>query len=259
MKDYCPDKWLKVLRHNGLDSFERLWSLQAEWFEEPNQRRGGWSGVCRIELALPEGGKVNLFRKTQENHNSHTLRHPLGIPTFIREMNNILMFKQAAVPALEPVYFAMRNVGGDKRAILCTEALEGYTTLECMVQNWEQDGWPQRKIRLNIMHSVAAVMNRMHDHKIQHNCFYPKHIFLRFDQDGGVSVRLIDLEKAKLRPLRGTAAFRDLYTLNRHSPGWSRTDRLRFFLTYLGQKSLDAKAKALWRRIGRKLASKAHS
>ena len=98
------------------------------------------------------------------------------------------------------------------------------------------------------MEAVASVTSQMHDHKIQHNCFYPKHIFIRFT-DAEINVRIIDLEKAKVKILRRYATFRDLYALNRHSQGWSRTDRMRFFLIYLGRKSLDRDAKELWRKI----------
>jgi len=248
MKDHFPDHWQTILRHNNLDSFDSLWNLQADWFEPPNQRRGGWSGVSRCDLELPEGGKVGVFLKRQENHITRTLLQPFGISTFVREIQNILLFKKASIPALEPVYFAVRKVEGDLRAILCSEALDGYEPLENLVKRWSTEGWPDRKNRQRLMEAVASVMSRMHDHKIQHNCFYPKHIFVHFTEEV-VDIRIIDLEKAKVKTLRRFAEFRDLYTLNRHSFGWSRTDRLRFFLIYLGRKHLDRDAKGLWRKI----------
>lgn len=255
MKDYFPDQWRAILRHNNLDSFESLWTLEASWFEPPNQRRGGWSGVSRCDLELPGGGKRSVFLKRQENHITRTLLHPFGMSTFVREMQNILLFKESSVPALEPVYFAVRKTGGDLRAILCTEALEDYKPLESLVELWVTEGWPDKEKRLRLMKAVATVMTQMHDHKIQHNCFYPKHIFVRFYKED-VSVRIIDLEKAKVRILRRFATFRDLYTLNRHSQLWRRTERMRFFLLYLGRKSLDQEAKALWRKIAKRTKEK---
>jgi len=103
MKDYLSEQWRPILRHNNLDSFVCLWSVDAGWFEDPNERRGGWSGVSRCELELPEGGRTAVFLKRQENHTTRTLLHPFGLATFVREMRNILMFKRARVPALEPV------------------------------------------------------------------------------------------------------------------------------------------------------------
>lgn len=255
MKDYFPDPWRTVLCHNHLDSFERLWALDAGWFEPPNQRRGGWSGVSRCDLATPDGTTVGVFLKRQENHITRTFRHPFGMPTFVREMGNILLFKKASVPALEPVYFAVRRIDGQLRAILCTLALDGYEPLENLVERWSRDGWPAREVRRRLMKAVADVMRQMHQHRIQHNCFYPKHIFVRFNGDD-VSVRIIDLEKAKVRMLRKHASYRDLYTLNRHSQSWSRTDRLRFFLIYLGVDHLQREAKSLWRHISRRTLAK---
>ena len=248
MEDYFPNRWREILHHNDLDSFDKLWDLQLDWFEEPNQRRGGWSGVSRCDLDLPEGGKTGVFIKRQENHITRTLFHPFGMSTFIREIQNILRFKKAAIPALEPVYFAVRKVEGDLRAILCTEALDGYEPLENLVERWLKDGWPDRKNRQRLMEAVASVMAKMHDHKIQHNCFYPKHIFVRLSETE-LRIRIIDLEKAKVKMFRRHASFRDLYALNRHAKGWSRTDRLRFFLLYLGRERLDREAKLLWRKI----------
>ena len=248
MKDYFPNPWREILRHNNLDHFDDLWNLQVGWFKPPNKRRGGWSGVSRCELDLPEGGTVGMFLKRQENHITRTVLHPFGLSTFIREIQNILRFKKAAIPALEPIYFAVRKGKGDLRAILCTEALDDYEPLEEIVARWSREGWPSRKNRQRLMQAVAAVMSRMHDHKIQQNCFYPKHIFVRCS-DTAIDVRIIDLEKAKVKLLRRYATFRDLYALNRHAPGWTRTDRLRFLLLYLGRDRLDREAKTLWRKI----------
>lgn len=255
MKDYCTEHWRHLLQHNGLDSFEKLWQLEADWFEPPNQRRGGWSGVSRCDLRLPDGEKVGMFLKRQENHITRTLFRPLGMSTFVREMKNILLFKQSSVPALEPIYFSVRRINGNLRAILCTEALDGYESLENLVSRWDKEGFPDREIRKELMKAISAVMAQMHRCRIQHNCFYPKHIFVCFT-DAGIKVRIIDLEKAKVRIHRRYATFRDLYTLNRHSQSWGRSDRLRFFLTYLGLKRLTPEAKQLWNKIAQRTTSK---
>jgi hypothetical protein len=42
---------------------------------------------------------------------------------------------------------------------------------------------------------------------------------------------------------------RDLDTLNRHSPAWSRTDRLRFLLAYLKRHAVDSKVRKVWQRL----------
>jgi len=258
MKEYMPDSWRSILRHNNLDSFDALWSLESGWFEPPNRRRGGWSGVSRCELELPEGGTVGVFLKRQENHTTRTPLHPFGVSTFVREMQNVLRFRDAGIPALEPVYFAVRKSHGCLRAILCTRALDGFQPLEALVAHWQSAGWPARETRRRLIEPLADAMARMHAQKIQHNCFYPKHVFVR--QDGnGFEVRIIDLEKAKVKLVRRNAVVRDLDTLNRHAPFWSRSDRLCFFLAYLGLERLTPQAKALWQDIARRKRSKQHT
>ncbi len=251
MRDYRSDKWLAVLRHNQLDSFGALWSANAEWVEALNQRRSGWSGVARLNLSLPGGGSCDVFLKRQENHVTRTFLHPFGMPTLVREMRNILRLRRCGVPALEPVYFAQRRADGNTRAILVTEALTGYRALEDLVREWQQHGWPDRRVKHRLMQKVADLMQRMHAAHLQHNCFYPKHVLVRFE-DSNPEVRIIDLEKAKWRVLKQPAVFRDLYTLNRRSRGWRVHERLRFFLIYLDLDRLSPAAKRLWRRIARR-------
>lgn len=58
MKAYINERWRSILAHNGLSDFDALWKLQAEWFEEPNFRRGGWSGVSRCGIESSRGRVV---------------------------------------------------------------------------------------------------------------------------------------------------------------------------------------------------------
>ncbi len=258
MKDFINPSWQSILAHNGLASFDAFWQREAEWFEPPNKRRGGWSGVARCELQLPEGGSTAIFLKRQENHGTRSLLHPLrGVPTFLREFKRIMAYRRCAVPTLEPVFFGMRTYGKDQRAILATEELAGFVSLDDLVQGWGGSGVPSRQERLRILAAVADLLKRMHAHGIQHNCFYPKHVFVRINADGGVEARVIDLEKSRRRLLKVMCALRDLYSLNHYSQmAWSRTDRLWFFKQYLGIRKLDAYAKWLWRSVAGRSAKK---
>ena len=131
MKEFYGNNWRKILNENNLGDFNSLWELDAGWFEQPNKRRGGWSGVSRIKLELPEGGEVGVFLKRQENHVTKTIFHPVkGIPTFQREYRNILRFIKKGLPTVEPVYFGRRNQEGKLQAILMTRELEGYQSLD---------------------------------------------------------------------------------------------------------------------------------
>ncbi|MBM3392730.1 MAG: hypothetical protein FJY34_12285, partial [Betaproteobacteria bacterium] len=209
-----------------------------------------WSGVSRCELALPEGGSRAIFLKRQENHGTFSLRHPVGgVPTFMREFRRIQHYRACGIPTLEPVYFAMRHGGKGHRAILATEELTGFVSMEDRVQRWLREGAPARPIRLRYMKAVAALLRKMHDRGIQHNCFFPKHVFVRMRPDGEVEARVIDLEKSRWRPHGAICARRDLYSLNHHSLCWSRSDRMWFFKAYLQIDRLTPFAKWLWHHI----------
>jgi hypothetical protein len=260
MADFTSGSWRQVLDLNQLNNFDALWQLQAGWFEEPNQRRGGWSGVARYELPKTDGRARVIFLKRQENHKIFSWRHPIaGIPTFLREFHHIEHYRACGVPTLEPVYFAMRRTADGHRAILATAELTGYASLEDSLKQWQEKGAPSLAIRRELIGKIAALARTMHAHKIQHNCFYPKHLFVRISPDSDVDVRVIDLEKSRWRPLVMFCTLRDLDTLNRHARGVSRTDRLRFLKAYLQTGSTTPRCKELWRKLAAKSGKKHRS
>ena len=250
MNDYIAAEWQRTFEFNGLRSFDDFWNLHAEWFEEPNQRRGGWSGVARCELKTPDGGTARVFLKRQENHITRTLAHPIrGLPTFVREFESIMRYRRRNIPTLTPLYFAVRCAAGDRRAILMTEELGGLRSLDEIARDWRSLDAPTRAA---IVRAVAQLLRQIHAHHLSHNCFYPKHVFLRIPAGDRIEARIIDLEKTKRRPFGWDRDFRDMRRLNGPGLPWSRADRLRFFKEYLGISQLTPSAKAKWRRIARR-------
>ena len=137
------DPWARgLLARHGLDSFEALWGLDAPWFEEPNRRRGGWSGVVRVELEDETGGRHGLFIKRQEDHPRRDLLHPFGEPTFAAELRSLLRTREAGVATLEPVWYQQRRVDGHLRAVLITRELMGFRPLNLVVRGWAEGDWP---------------------------------------------------------------------------------------------------------------------
>jgi hypothetical protein len=255
--DFINENWRAVLEHHGLADFDALWDYQVEWFEEPNRRRGGWSGVARCEFEDPAGGMRSVFLKRQENHNCKSFLRPgRGIPTFHREFNNINHYRKNGVPTLEPVFFAYRIEPGKQRCILVTEELTGFTPLDKLVEQWQQQEPPTREIRLAVLDAVIDLTRRMHDRHIQHNCFCPKHLFIRPLSPDKAEARVIDLEKSKWSPFRTWCASRDLYMLNYQSQWWSNRDRLRFFIKCQHLSRLTPAAKKMWRKIALRTYSK---
>lgn len=217
----------RLLAYNGLDGFESLWNADLSWFEEPNRRRNGWSGVSRHILKQPEGGTLAVFIKRQQNHNFRTLLHPVrGLPTVYREYRNISRMKKHGVPCPDLVFYGHRTAGGQWQAILVTRSLEGYRPLEDSLGAIEQDNLDARRA---LLASVAQTLSRMHGHYLQHSCLYAKHIFVRAEHAGGSNgngtrrfdAAVIDLEK--MRPCFPVSrlALHDLDQLYRH---WERRE-----------------------------------
>ena len=182
-------------------------------------------------------------------------RHPFtGQSTYQCELQNVQRFEKYGVLTVTPIYFAKRRIGGNLRAVMITEALNDFRSLDDLVHEWEAKGWPSREVKRRIFESVARVLNVLHARRVQHSSLYPKHIFIQLsnlssDTESGTAARLIDLESTRWRMVRRWATFRDFDSLNRYSPQWNRTDRLRFLLSYLNIKRMTTDAKQIVRRI----------
>ena len=253
---YMAIDWREILAFNQLDSFESLWQLDADWFEEPNQRRGGWSGVSRVVLALPEGGEVAVFLKRQENHLRKTRAHPFrGIPTFRAEIENILRLRELHIPTMEPVYYAERNADKGWQCILVTNELTGYQPLDKAIEHWYAQGWDKYSAeRKSILVTAASACARLHKYRLVHMALHAKHLFVNRET---TTVCFIDLEKMRSSWTSKRAMLRDLDSLNRHAYRLSRTDRLRFLLTYFDVPEVNAEIRGAWHALASRQRRKA--
>ncbi|PHS73652.1 MAG: lipopolysaccharide kinase [Cycloclasticus sp.] len=253
MMHYISEKWRDILVFNDLDTYQKIWSLEAEWFEEPNQRRGGWSGVSRIELKLPLGGTVGMFLKRQEDHVTRSIAHPIkGFSTFLREYKVIGAFQKSGVPTLDLVLFDQWKEDGHQRACIMTEELVDYIPLSSDAYSTGGEFFSNVEQKEKVFVKLANLMRVMHRRNFQHNCFYPNHIFVRQLPGGDIDLRVIDLEKVKKVVHRKRAVLRDFNTLMRHSFGWVDDDKLGFFKIYQGENELSYRSKRLWKQINNK-------
>ncbi len=242
-----------VLSRHGLDTFSALWALQLDAVDAPNIERGGWSSVYRLELADANGEIQSFYLKRQEGYLARSLRRPQGEPTFAREFRAIQQYAHRGIPALETAFFQQRTQGGKQQAILLTRALDAYQPLDSWYEQWRTLSWRGRQ---DLILATAALVRALHNTGRIHNCLYPKHIFLKLDGDGA-GARLIDLEKTRSAWLGERDFVRDLESLQRRSDAPSRSQRLRFYLAYLGISRLDEPSRALLRRIARRQSGKA--
>lgn len=238
------DEWRHAAIAAGLDEFSALWEAHGEPLGDLNRARGGWSSAVR--LSLPDSRVDGCVVKRQENFRARTLRHPIsGVATLAREFFNLRRATRRGLPVTEPLYFARRRSGSTDQAILVLRGLTGHHGLN----EWfgplreENRGTTCVLLRQRMARAAGVLVRRCHDHGLLHNCLYPKHLMARAEGDSIVSLRLLDLEKARWPRVRSLAARRDLDSLLRRSRQFTNTERLRFWLAYRNEPRLTRASK----------------
>ncbi|MDR7023315.1 lipopolysaccharide kinase InaA family protein [Pseudomonas peli] len=201
-------------------SFESWWQTQGEWVEEPNERRGGYSGVQR----LTQLGQ-SLYAKKQTGHTYRSLLHPWGRPTVLRERDALLKALKAGVAVPEIVYCAAERNREGWRALLVTKALEGFQPLDEWYEHHAREAL-DASLHQQLLQQIAQSLANLHKARQQHGCMYAKHIFVRIQTANtppSCEIALLDLEKSRRRLTRKQAALHDMLQLRRHSP-WDQAD-----------------------------------
>lgn len=253
LQTYIAGKYAALLQENQLSEFEQLWHAKAAWFEEPNERRGGWSGVGRLTLQAGSGAPVGAYLKRQDQHCHRSWRHPLhGVPTFQREFD-MLQFLQSQGLDCPEVMFYGRQASDSFKTVLLTRELQHYVSLETLTAQWFAGGRrPPLAQQQPLIIAVAQFARRLHALRVHHRSFYPKHLFIHLTPASSLGVAVIDLEKSRRQSVLSLPVMRTLYdlaALNRHAEHWSHTRRLSFLLHYLDIPRLTPYAKWLCRRI----------
>ncbi|EZQ15637.1 InaA protein [Halopseudomonas bauzanensis] len=199
--------------------FEHWWSMDGEWVEEPNQRRGGESGVKLLPPLQP--GQPPLYSKRQIGHLFRSWRHPFGLPTVLREEQALIACEQLGVTVPKRVFCAARKQLGRWQALLITEELSGFVSLD----QWYAEHAPKldENSRKAVLRRLALVLQRLHRGRRQHGCLYSKHVYISLTAKVP-EVALLDLEKSRIRLLRSKAINHDLSQLRRHRGGMPEAD-----------------------------------
>jgi len=247
---FLSTKYTQLLRDNELDSFDKVWNYQVNWFEEPNERRGGWSGVGRIILKQSDGAEIGAFLKKQDNHCRTSFMHPInGVPTFQREFEMMRFLQKVGIRAPEVLFFG-RNPEGDLKTTLMTKELSGYVPLELLTDELNRGAKPADfSAQRTIIKALADFSRRLHAARIQHRSFYPKHLFVNMSNPSAPEIAVIDLEKSRVNYIPFLRSLIDLSTLNRHVKYWSKSRRMYFYLQYLGLTRMTPYAKWLCKQI----------
>ena len=238
-----------IFERHQLGGFTQLWHHTIDWFEEPNYRRGGWSGVGQLVLSQQGCNDLSVFVKKQQNHGRQTLWHPFsGEPTFRREFERLKYLEQKSILAPKVVFYGEQMIDGVGCAILITETLLDFEPLDQLTQQLLTFDQATRQRKRCLLKAIANASRRLHQSGVVHRAFYPKHIFVKnaFTQ---AEVAFIDLEKSRFKQLSIFATYFDLAALYRHAEGWSHSDCLYFLLHYFQTPHLTPWLKFLCRMI----------
>lgn len=208
------------------------WARTGEWVEEPNQRRGGASGV---QLLVPSTAQQPwLYSKRQVGHRFFSLRYPCGRPTVLREKNAMQALERLGLKVPTRVFYGAEKQGKDWYALLVTEALKDFISLE----EWYSQLALQpvdSAVVSEVLQAVANALTTMHKAGWQHSCCYAKHIFIKTKSAQAPEVAFLDLEKARRRwPAQG-AALHDIKQLGRHRGAMPDSDWQLFLQFYCNQ------------------------
>jgi hypothetical protein len=245
LNSFILPEYADLLRLHQLDNFKQLWNRPVDWFEAPNYRRGGWSGVARIKLTMNDKDHW-LFIKKQENHGRWSLiSFPKKEPTFRREFDNLQYLKSKQFAAPKVVFYGEQLLDEKLCAILITEELTGYTPLNQISEQFIQMGKSQKN---QLLKNVASVLRNFHQLNRMHRALYPKHIFVA-DIHTTPKIALIDFEKTRFSPFFWYNAYFDLAALNRHVEGWSKSQKMFLFKQYFNINRLTWLSKLLYKCI----------
>ena len=202
-------------------TFERWWQCYGAWVEPLNQRRDGESGVQLLRPRNP--AHPMLYSKRQTGHLYRSLRHPLGRPTILRELDAYQAFDRLNIRVPKLVYGTARKHEGQWQALLITQALTGFISLE----RWYETEHSAEQ-SAGMLTALADILARMHRARWQHSCCYAKHIFIKFNGADGNSpsaeIALLDLEKSRRRWRTADASRHDMRQLKRHCGAMPESD-----------------------------------
>lgn len=236
-----------MFAQHQLPDFEAIWARDIDWFEPPNERRGGWSGVGTIALQANHHAEIGFFVKKQQNHGRKTWRNPVqGEPTFRREFQRLQFLEAHNFAAPKVVFYAESIVHGNMRAILITEALTDFLPLDEVTKQL----FLNKNVTAHhqLIQAVSVAIKRFHTLGLVHRALYPKHIFVK-NAESAPEIALIDLEKARFSPFFWWRTYFDLAALHRHSKYWRYSQRMYFFLQYCQVKHLNFFGKWLCCRL----------
>jgi len=169
-----------------------------------------------------------------------------------QEWRNLQALHQSGIPTIIPAAFGERvRFGIETESFTVTEELYGAEPVDVIVTREFMAPRSLTSVRRkrDLIRQIASLARVFHGHGMNHQDFYLNHFFLRSDG----RLFLLDLQRVQCRrnvPMRSLV--KDLAQLNystRVYGGFTDTDRIRFFKSYLETMKLGARDRRLLYRI----------
>jgi len=247
-QQWIAPEWEDALKQADLLDIESVSKREFDWFEAPNRRRGGWSGVTRLVLnpeAAPEDQQA-VFLKIQQNH---FYRAPNTFftkqLTFEREFEVLQQLDSVTDSIPELVLFAKWRSGSDVGAILVTKALDGWYPLPDWIHGKKGLTPPDEVTFQRALEAIAKGAREIHQAGWVHLCFSAKHLFIRPKDDGSFESCVIDMEKCRKHLSAAHRTRKDCAHFMRHTPGLTEAHKLNFTKAYFQTDTFSANQKRI--------------
>lgn len=251
-KYWISQKWEPLLVRAGLADLKSVASREFDWFEEPNKRRGGRSGVCRIVLNpdSPANDQRAVFLKIQKNYSyrapNKLFRRQL---TFLREFEATRQAADILPYTPEILLFGSWKSGPDAGAVLITKELNTWISFSDLMQGINCLVPPDKSTLLKILEAIAETSRRLNNAGWVHMGFSAKHIFVRPGPESSFEICVVDFEKCRKHFRPGYRTLKDCSHFMRHTPRLSDEHKRHYLKSYFQTRSFSPAQRRLIKKM----------
>jgi len=223
--------------------------------------------VCRAELELQGGETLPIIVKRALGRSFFKrIRNIFGTsrPMLTWRRGNALLNRQ--IPTARPLAVVERRRFGLRLdSMVITEYLENAKDLDTLltVSLRELSTHEQRRIKGEIVESLARAIRRLHERGFSHRDLKAPNVMVQWDPESADAPRVLLIDLDGLKPARRVSFERQLRAITRlnvsldHCKRVTRTDRLRFLIRYLQRPGrADPQWKPVWSAIAARSDSK---
>ncbi len=253
---FIDREYQTALKESGLTSIEEVFSFDAAR-NLTKSNLAGYRSRLQFEISFPgPGSSTTVFMKRYDRppvfvQLKNWLSHHNRKSEAFREFDAADKLAASGINTPKVIsYGEQRNTLFETRSFIISEKIPDAESLERRLPDCfdEQAIKEKLKQRRNFIAQAATFIRKFHETNYRHRDLYLAHIF--HGESG--KFHLIDLARV-FKPIimRRRFQIKDIAQVYYSSPGknFSKTDRMRFYMTYAGQSRLRRKDKAFIRKV----------